>query len=593
MALFISGACTLDEHQRATLQDQLLQLVALFVSLLPDSGLSLALYSQDGDLLTVSAESDDFTETLPPELTQRGFELFIVSGKSGQPLVCQRIQSELLGSAPILVIRASDLDKEKLVNLCQFGASFMVRHLELLEQTRSLKQMVREQEAIIDHISDGLLVLDREGSVRYLNATAAHLLKLDAETAIGVSLKQLLDFDLKIERVFRTGKGYIDRELRIESPKRHLHILDTAIPIRDDAGQVVSVVNTFREMSRVMELSQRMAGDLAHYHFSDVLGMDRNLRTALAAAQRAAQSDSNVWLFGESGTGKEIFAQSMHNDGRRSNGPFVAINSAALPREQIESELFGYAGGSLAGGDIEGRPGRFEQASGGTIFLDEVSEMPLDVQGKLLRILQERQVTRIGGTRSISVDVRVIAASSRNLSDLVLQHSFREDLYYRLNVIRIDLPPLRQRRGDIIKLAEVFIDRYCTSLHRSPVRLGNRAMEQLLESDWRGNIRQLQNVIERLVNMVDADQVEELPHDWLIDEVHRDPLPDESGAWTRVMTLNECERLGVRLALEATTYNISQASEVLGISRPTLYAKMKRHGLELSTRLNEHPNVGR
>ncbi|AOE88121.1 sigma-54 interaction domain-containing protein [Pseudomonas sp. TCU-HL1] len=569
-----------------------MELAALFVSLQPIAGLVLALYSEEGHLLASTSPDTELAEHVPFEASAKSTDIYFYSNLQGQKLAWKHIRSGLLACAPFFLVQASQIDDGTLASLCQCGSSFIVRHLELLEKTRTLKQVIREQEAIIDHISDGLLVMDRLGAVRYLNTTAARLLKLDAVRAIGVPLKELLDYSLNIEPVFRSGKGYIDRELQIDSPNLHLHILDTAIPIRDDEGNVVSVVNTFREMSRVRELSQRMAGDLARYHFTDVLGQNRHLRNALAAAQRAAQADSNVLLYGESGTGKEIFAQAIHNDGRRSNGPFVAINSAALPRDQIESELFGYAAGSAAGGELSGRPGRFEQASGGTIFLDEISEMPLDVQGKLLRVLQERQVTRIGGTRSIPVDVRVVAASSRNLSDMVLQHRFREDLYYRLNVLCIDLPPLRKRGDDIVKLAEEFIRRYCTALHRSPIRLGSKAIDQLLACDWRGNIRQLQNVIERMVNLVDSDQLDEFPEEWLEDKVHRDPLPDEGGSWTRVMTLNEYERLGVRLALEATDYNISQASEVLGITRPTLYAKMKRHGIEVSPKLSERPNFG-
>lgn len=569
-----------------------MELGALFVSLQPIKGLALALYSDEGHPLASTSEDIEIAEDLPFGEPAMATDIYFHSDRKGNRFAWKKITSDYLPFSPFLLIQATAVDHVSLASLCQFGASFMLRQLELLEKTRVLKQVVREQEAIIDHISDGLLVMDRLGAVRYLNSTATRLLKLDAVRAIGVPLKDLLDYNINIEPVFRTGNGYIDKELQIDSPNLRLHILDTAIPIRDDDGNVVSVVNTFREMSRVRELSQRMAGDLARYHFSDVLGQDRHLRKALATAQRAAQTDSNILLYGESGTGKEIFAQAIHNDGKRSSGPFVAINSAALPRDQIESDLFGYAAGNSVGGELTGRPGRFEQASGGTIFLDEISEMPLDVQGKILRVLQERQVTRIGGVRSIPVDVRVVAASSRNLSDMVLQHMFREDLYYRLNVLCIDLPPLRGRGDDVVKLAEEFIRRYCAALHRSPIRFGSKAVAQLLECDWRGNIRQLQNVIERMVNLVESDQLDEFPLEWLEDKVHPDPLPDESGSWTRVMTLHEYERLGVRLALEASKFNISQASEILGVSRQTLYAKMKRHGFEVAARLCERNNLG-
>jgi len=577
-----------DTKQKLSLQQQLLELTALFVSLQAGTGVALAIYSETGGFIAASSECLEFgaqLSNMPPVDSDE----ICLSGASPHPqIACKRIDSTVLHTRPLFVVRAQQLERPVLENLSQCGAAFMSHHLELLAQSGAFEQVVREQEAIIDHISDALLVFDRNRAIRYVNARAAKLLKIDADTCIGEQLNELVDFDLNIEPVFRTGRGYIDRELSIDSPQRHLHILDTAIPIRDDNGQVISVVNTFREMSRVRELSQRLAGDIARYHFTDLLGSDRMLRQCLAAAQRAARTDSNVLICGESGTGKEILAQAIHNDGRRSNGPFVAINCAALPRDQIESELFGFTNSGTTGG----RPGRFEQASGGTIFLDKISEMPLDVQGKLLRVLQEHQITRIGDQRSVTLDVRVIATSGRDLADMVLQQTFREDLYYRLNVIRIDLPSLRERTDDILLLAEEFIRRYSNTLNRPPIRLGKQARQQLLECDWRGNVRQLQNLVERILNLCNEDLIESLPTDWLRDEVHRDPLPAADGTWSRVMTLHDCERLGIRLALEASGYNITHTADTLGITRPTLYAKMKRHGFHISSRLNERHSLG-
>lgn len=497
-----------------------------------------------------------------------------LGGDCQQPLVAE--DGTLLGT---LALEPSSL-------LAKEAAAVIGAYWGQLIQQQALRHTVHEQDTIINHISDGLLVLGPTAIIRYMNATAARLLKLDAVRDVGKSLSSLLDFEMQISRVFTSGQGYIDREVRIESPRHRLHVLDTALPIRDDNGRVVSVVNTFREMARARELSQRLAGDHARYHFSDIIGDAPPLKRAVAAAERAAHSDATVLLQGESGTGKELFAQAIHNDGRRARGPFVALNCAALPRDLIESELFGYVAGSFTGADRAGRPGRFEQASGGTIFLDEISEMPLDVQGKLLRVLQERQVTRIGGTRSIAIDVRVIAAANRILSDQVAQHRFREDLYYRLNVMRIDLPSLHQRRDDIPQLVTAFMQRYCAGLHRSPIQLGTRALERLVSNHWPGNTRQLQNVIERLVAFSDSDRLDDIAADLLSDDL-RAPEPPPVQSDTVVLTLDEYEQQGIRLALSAHAFNITRAADALGITRPTLYAKMRRYGFEVSSRLSE------
>jgi sigma-54 dependent transcriptional regulator, acetoin dehydrogenase operon transcriptional activator AcoR len=311
-----------------------------------------------------------------------------------------------------------------------------------------------------------------------------------------------------------------------------------------------------------------------------VIGHSGCIKDALALGRRAARSHSTVLLYGESGTGKEVFAQAIHNDGARASGPFVAVNCAALPRDLIESEMFGYEPGSFTGADKAGRPGRFELASSGTIFLDEISEMPLDVQAKLLRVLQERHVTRIGATRSIAVDVRVIAASNRSLRELVAQHSFREDLYYRLNVLSIDLPALRERREDIARFVDESIRRSCAALHRPVLSLSPRALSQFEAYDWPGNIRQLQNIVERLVNMVDGDEVAELPASWLGEEFRTGRAPIAEMPGRQIVSLEQTERLAIREALEAMNFNVTKTADALGITRPTLYAKMKKYGVE-------------
>ena len=343
--------------------------------------------------------------------------------------------------------------------------------------------LVEEQRAIIDHIGDGLMVIGQGQVLRHVNSVAGRILGIDPKTSIGRTLNEVIDFEPIVGPIFTTGVGYVDRELIIDSPARHLHLLDTAIPIKNRCGEVVSVVNTFREMRRVRKMAGRYAGNHARFTFDNVIGSSAGMKRAVDAAKKAARGASNVLLSGESGVGKEVFAQAIHNAGARAAQPFIAINCAALPHALIESELFGHAPGSFTGAARDGRPGKFESADGGTVFLDEISELPIDVQAKLLRVLQEREVTRIGDTRGIPVDVRIVCASNRDLASMVLAKTFREDLYYRCNVIEITIPPLRERREDIRAMAAFFLDRYCTRMHKPTPEIAERALQQLEAHD--------------------------------------------------------------------------------------------------------------
>jgi len=488
------------------------------------------------------------------------------------------IESEAVGPSLILGLNSIEPLSEGLFErLCDVGITYFARIIELLIRENTTDLAVRELEAIIDHISDGLIVLDRSGFVRYINAPGAKILGVNPAMSLGREFKNVIDFEPFITPIFETKKGHIDREVHVRTRNKEIHLLDTAVPIIDERGTVISIVNTFHETARARQLSNRMAGDRARYRFSDILGHSSKLAGAIEMARRAAHSDSTVLLYGESGTGKELFAQSIHNEGPRGSDPFVAVNCAAMPRDLIESELFGYSPGSFTGADKGGRLGRFELASDGTIFLDEISEMPLDVQAKLLRVLQERQVTRIGGASSIPINIRVIVAANRDLSEMVGKKTFREDLFYRLNVLRIEVPPLRSRQDDIGLLVEQSIQRTCTLLHRPLIRLGQTALEQLKDYHWPGNVRELQNIIERLVNVTDDGHVEEIPVGWL---AHNQLEFGASTKWQReVLSLEEAERRAVFVAMEACKYNVTKAAKSLGVTRPTLYAKLKRHGI--------------
>jgi DNA-binding NtrC family response regulator len=321
----------------------------------------------------------------------------------------------------------------------------------------------------------------------------------------------------------------------------------------------------------------RLKGELGErYHVRNIVGSSTGMRRVYDQIEKVVDSDISVFVSGESGTGKELVAKAIHYGSLRSDGPFVDVNCAAIPEGLQESELFGHEKGAFTGA-VSSHPGKFEQGQGGTLLLDEVGEMSPSAQARLLRVLQERSLQRVGGTRRIELDVRVISASNRDLAQLVRDGSFRQDLFYRLVVFPIHLPPLRDRRGDVPLLVEHFVGKYATDAGRR-LRLHPRAMERLIAHDWPGNVRELENVIHRtlLVTMGPEIKVEDLP-----------PELGEAGEFlsrveeveTDLLSLEELERRAIRRALDACDGNLSDAARRLGIGRSTLYRKLDQYGL--------------
>jgi transcriptional regulator with PAS, ATPase and Fis domain len=488
------------------------------------------------------------------------------------------------GAQPVVLFLSSegDLDRSMLATICGLLQSILEVIVQRHAELSAHETLIDEQKAIIDHIGDGLMVLGHGGIIRHANTVAGRILGIDPINAIGEPLGKLIDFEPIIGPIFSTGVGYIDRELIIDSPARHLHLLDTAIPITNSCGRVVSVVNTFREFKRIRKIVGKYAGNHARYTFGHIIGQSAGLLDAVASARKAARGAANLLLSGESGVGKEVFAQAIHNESERQGHPFIAINCAALPHDLIESELFGHAPGSFTGATREGRPGKFESADGGTVFLDEISELPLDVQAKLLRVLQEREVTRLGDTRGIQIDVRIICASNRDLQAMVRDRTFREDLYYRCNVIDIAIPPLRRRTDDIPVLANFFVAKYAALLRKNVYGFTPSAMQKLTAYAWPGNVRELENFVERMVNLTDDPHIADVT---ALDRASQSPEAVSAGVHNTkgagVMSLAEAERLAIEEALRSCDFNMTRCSTVLAVSKPALYAKLKRHGIRL------------
>lgn len=431
---------------------------------------------------------------------------------------------------------------------------------------------------IVNSISDGLLTLDRDGLVTFINPTGARILQVDGTTAMGKHISSLVDFRPVVLTVLETGHGYVDKEFFIETRRGLLHFVKTAIPLKNQDGQLEGVIDIFREIKKVRRLVNHMVGATARFNFEDIIGDSASLQECVRLAKIAANRTSTVLLQGESGTGKELFAQAIHNASSRADGPFVAINCGALPRNLVESELFGYDDGAFTGAKQGGRPGKFELAQGGTIFLDEVAEMPLDIQVKLLRVLQEKRLSRVGGQRYLDIDVRIIAATNRDLLREVQEGNFRRDLYYRLNVLPLVIPPLRERREDIAALARFFVQKMCDALGLAPKQFSPVAMLLLVQYDWPGNVRELENIIERAVNICEEAVIEPqyLPSALLRHQERR-----RTGDGQIPMSLRDMERQAIAQALHKTRGNMSSAARLLGIGRNTLYSKVREYNITI------------
>ncbi|MEN1760544.1 sigma-54 interaction domain-containing protein [Anoxynatronum sibiricum] len=457
------------------------------------------------------------------------------------------------------------------------SAKGIENQIKNMDKAIKLKEQLKYQSAIVENMSDGFLTIDQHGKLTYINRKGAELLALDQHTCIGKHVGDLVPFKPIILDVLETGKGYTDREYVLENLKgKKMHLLKTAMPIKDEQGELVGVIDIFKEIKQIKKMINSMVGAQATFSFGDILGNSQALRECIQKSKVAAQSLSSVLIQGESGTGKELFAHAIHRESQRSEGPFVAINCAAIPKELIESELFGYAAGAFTGGVKGGRPGKFELAHGGTIFLDEIGDMPLNIQAKLLRVLQDKKIVRVGGDTVFDVDVRIVAATNRSLYNDCTKGLFRWDIYYRLNVLSIQLPPLRERECDVRLLAEFFVQKIAGREQKKIEGIDTRVYEMLKGHHWPGNVRELENVLEQAVNLCDGEQIlpDHLPAFITRENASVEVKPDVN---FYLRPLEDVEKETILKALAYTNGNVSRTAKLLNVSRNTLYNKMQKY----------------
>ena len=426
--------------------------------------------------------------------------------------------------------------------------------------------------AIVDHVVEGVIAVNSQNLICTFNPAAAAMLERNAGDCIGLPANQALP------------KGHLSTILQSKQPYTNeiihsngTNFLLNSVPM-EDSGRPIGTLVTFQTTRTITDAESRIRdqlharGHMAKYHFSDVLGESAAILASIHQAKRFAPVDSNILLYGETGTGKELFAQSIHNESNRVNDPFVAVNCAAIPENLMESELFGYEGGSFTGANKVGKSGLFEAAHKGTIFLDEISEIPLSLQNRLLRVIQEREVRRIGSDRVTPVDVRIICATNRNLMEMIGRGEFREDLYYRLKVLSVTLPPLRERTGDVQLLMQYYLRYYTHRFGKGEITLSPAAVELANAYAWPGNLRELRNISEQLAVLCEGSVV--------TPEALHAVLPTRSAgsetATGGAMRLNDMERQRIIEAV-ARTRNRKEAAALLGISKTTLWRKCKEY----------------
>lgn len=443
-----------------------------------------------------------------------------------------------------------------------------------LKIVRARKEEITKTERfrqILNFAYEGILVVDKEGKVVFFNPMAEKITKIEAKKILGKHISECF-LSTKIAEIMKSGKEELGGIQSICSTK----IITNGVPIKID-DEVQGVIVTFQDISKIQSWDKNIRAELyskglyARYNFDNYKGSSEQCKNVVAQAKLIAKSEFTVLIFGETGTGKEILAQSIHQNSSRKNGPFVAVNCSICPSNLLESELFGYEEGSFTGAQKGGRMGLFELAHQGTIFLDEIGELPGNVQAQLLRVIEEKQIRKIGSNKITHIDVRIIAATNKDLLEAVNRGDFRSDLYYRLNVLTLKTVPLRFRKDDIEDYVRNFME-----THSDEYKLSPKSISMLKEYDWPGNVRELQNLLERIIILKGEVPEEKIIYDF-ISEGNEYKHQDDNGDYLQLKfgTLRDMEEQIIREAYNLSGGSVTKMSDMLGICRTTAWSKLK------------------
>jgi PAS domain S-box-containing protein len=486
-----------------------------------------------------------------------------------------------IGTLSLLAL--TEQHRRKLLNHYEKMQDFLnklcnIIFISLNEKRMEVKvtSLMNQFKDVINSVYEGIIAFNTQGSITNINRAAEKMLGLERGSNMGLHIKTLfpeLDLDEIISMKYSIGDDkYYGRETTFKVSKNELINLFYNITLMFEENRVSGAVISFRRKEEVEEMANRIVKEHKKATFSGIIGTSNELTEIKKKMKLIAPTDSTVLIRGETGTGKSVFARAIHEESPRRKNAFVAISCAAIPAPLLESELFGYEEGAFTGARKGGKPGKFELAHNGTIFLDEIGDMPLDFQVKLLNVIENKTIARIGGVSFRDVDVRIIAATNRDLEELIKAGQFREDLYYRINVIPFKLPLLRERKDDILLLMHHFLDYYARRLSKYFSGFREEAREALLAYPWPGNVRELENAVEYAVNIESGSKIsrESLP-----DKIIRFLVRTDTAS---LEDLTSLESKAIRAALQKyghSTCGKEKAASALGISRATLYRKLK------------------
>ncbi len=458
---------------------------------------------------------------------------------------------------------------------------------------------IKEQElkTVMNNLKEGIIAVDKHGKISTMNKSAEIILNVSLEEAIGKNIREIIGSDeITILETLKKEEKIENEEVLIDGDYGQSHYFTTTTPIFDKDNNLIGAVASMKDIDEVRKLYNTIH-ETPKIKFSDIIHQSEKMNQLIEYAKRSAKNDSTIFIRGESGTGKELFARAIYSASSRSQEPFIAVNCAALPDSLLESELFGYEEGSFTGAKKGGKQGLFEIADKGTIFLDEIGEMSAHLQAKLLRTLEQNQIRKVGGDQVINIDVRIIAATNRKIEEMIRENKFREDLYYRLNVIPVVIPPLRERKEDLFALSNYFIWKITNKMRIPNKYLSSEAKKKIVSYDWPGNVRELKNVLERAINFVSSEKIE--ADDIIFDRLRlqNNTFISNQNSITKNERLLEGDYLDIKeitsikemvnelekMVIEHTLgkeKSLRKAAKVLGVSHTTVLNKAKKYDVK-------------
>ncbi|OAA90730.1 sigma 54-interacting transcriptional regulator [Clostridium ljungdahlii] len=463
------------------------------------------------------------------------------------------------------------------------------------EHIAGIRRKERERaahfETILNHSYEGIISTDVNNKIIHINSSAGKILNIDTSSCIGTNMEKIIS-NSKFVTMLNNKQEYSNELFKTKNGSIILNKTSASLE-NEMIGNVITFQNVDSVHNTEFKIRTKLhhKGLIAKYSFTNIIGKSPILKETIKKAKIFAKAPSNVLIVGATGTGKELFSQSIHNYSSRKNGPFVAVNCAAIPENLIESEFFGYVRGAFTGASKEGKMGFFELAHEGTIFLDEISEIPLNLQGKLLRVIQENEVMRIGDDKVIPINIRIICATNKDLKLLVKQGEFREDLYYRLCVLQLKLPSLRERGQDILLLTNHYIYEYASTTSKNNPILSPEAQKLFLNYSWDGNIRELRNICEQLVVLNETGIISEQEVSTILpittnNDKKTPSLLEPYSSNDLSAQRKHFEKDLIIKALKESNYNKTKAASLLGMNRSTLWKKLKEYNIEFKTTIS-------